>query len=273
MKEDHHEVIRREFSKQAPRFEGKGLALANPEHLHWVVDNLDLRSHFEVLDVAAGTGHLSRAIAPYVRRVVALDLTPEMLVHARREAEDAGLTNIVFERGFAESLPYPDESFDLVVSRLSIHHFEDPHIQIGEMARVCRPGGKVAVSDLVSPDDTGLAATHNRLERVRDPSHTRALSAGELTMVARNAGLEILRTVSREVEVSVDRWLELTGVANDGRRRIIAEFTQELNGLSMTGMRPFIRDNELMLVQTWVIAVGVKPSRARDKPDTPGRKA
>jgi hypothetical protein len=92
-------------------------------------------------------------------------------------------------------------------------------------------------------------------------------------MVVRNAGLEILRTVSREVEVSVDRWLELTGVANDGRRRIIAEFTQELKGLSATGMRPFIRDSELMLVQTWVIAVGAKPSRARDILDTPGRKA
>ena len=273
MEEDHHEVIRREFSKQAPRFGGKGLALADPEHLQWVVDNLDLRHHFDVLDVAAGTGHLSRAIAPCVRRVVALDLTPEMLLHGRREAKDAGLTNIVFECGIAEGLPYPNESFDLVVSRFSIHHFEDPPIQIGEMARVCRPGGRVAVIDLVSPDDAGLAATHNRLERVRDLSHARALSARELTIVVRNAGLKILRTVSREVEVSVDRWLDLTAVTTDRRRTIIEEFTQELNGLSTTGMRPFMRDNELMLVQTWVIAVGVKPSRARDKLETPARKA
>ncbi len=273
MGEDSHEVVRREFSKQAARFGGKGLALANPEHLQWVVDNLDLRHHFEVLDVAAGTGHLSRAIAPSVKRVVALDLTPEMLLHGRREAEDAGLANIVFERGIAEDLPYANDSFDLVVSRFSIHHFENPHMQIGEMARVCRPGGKVAVIDLVSPDDAGLAATHNRLERMRDPSHTRALTARELRMVVRNAGLDIRYTVSREIEGSVDRWLDLSDVAADGRQRIIGEFTQELMGLSMTGMRPFMRDNELMYVQSWVIVVGVKPSGAGDKLETPGRKA
>lgn len=273
MEESHHEVVRREFGKQASRFGEKGLALTSREYLQWVVDNLDLRPHYEVLDVAAGTGHLGRAIAPHVRRVVAVDLTPEMLLKGSHEAVEDGITNIAFEQGLAEVLPYPDGTFDMVVSRFSIHHFEDPQIQIAEMVRVCRPEGRVAVIDLVSPDNETLAAAYNRLERMRDPSHTRALSVAALRRAVRDAGLEIVHTVSREVEVSVLPWLDLTGVEPEMRRAILDDLTHELEGLTTTGLRPFKRDNELMFVQTWVIVVGVKPSGAAGKLETPGRKA
>ena len=258
VKESQHEAVRREFSRQAPRFGEEGLALTSREHLQWIVDYLNLQSHYEVLDVAAGTGHLGRAIAPHVRRVVALDLTPEMLLEGGREAEKGGITNIVFEQGLAENVPYPNDSFDMVVTRFSVHHFENPHIQIGEMARVCRPGGTVAVIDLVSPEDEVLAVRYNRLERLRDPSHTRALSARELEGVVRNAGLEIVQTASREVEVGVHRWLDFAGTEPERRRTILDGLAQELKGSGVTGMRPFLRDNELMFVQIWVIVAGMK---------------
>src|SRR5687767_14870015 len=102
MDETQHEVIRREFGKQAAHFGEPGLTLSNQEYLQWMVDHLDLHPHFEVLDVAAGTGHLSRAIAPHIKRVVALDLTDEMLAQGRREAMQQGLANVVFEQGEAE---------------------------------------------------------------------------------------------------------------------------------------------------------------------------
>jgi ubiquinone/menaquinone biosynthesis C-methylase UbiE len=258
MEENHHEVVKREFGKQASRFGKKGLALSSREYLQWVVDNLDLRPHFNVLDVAAGTGHLSRAIAPHVQRVVAVDLTPEMLLKGSHEAAEDGITNITFEQGLAENLPYPHDAFDMVVSRFSIHHFVDPKIQIAEMVRVCRPEGRVAVIDLASPDDETLAAAYNRLERMRDLSHTRALPVAELRRALRDAGLEIVHTVSREVEVSVLPWLDLTGVEPEMRRAILDELTREVMGSVTTGMRPFMRDNELKFVQTWVVVVGVK---------------
>jgi len=260
--ENHHEVVRREFSKQASRFGGISLALTSREYLQWVVDNLDLRPYFDVLDVAAGTGHLARAIAPHVRRVVAVDLTPEMLLKGSHEAGEDGLTNIAFEQGLAEDLPHRNDAFDLVVSRFSIHHFENPESKIAEMVRVCRPEGRVAVIDLVSPNDETLAATYNRLERLRDPSHVRALSAEELKGVLWNAGLDIVQTFSREVEASVNPWLDLTGVGPERGGTVLDELTRELKGLTTTGMRPFMRDNELMFIQTWVVMVGVKRGEA-----------
>src|SRR5919108_3988246 len=99
MQETQHDVVRREFGRQAAHFGEQGLTLSNQEYIRWMVEQLDLQPHFHVLDVAAGTGHLSRALAPHVRRVVALDLTAEMLAEGRREAEQQGLTNLVLEQG------------------------------------------------------------------------------------------------------------------------------------------------------------------------------
>jgi len=258
MEETQHEVVRREFRQQAARFGGPGLTLSNRDYLAWMVDQLDLRPSFEVLDVAAGTGHLSRTIAPHVQRVVAFDLTPEMLSQGQREAEQAGLTNLVFEQGMAEHLPYPEAAFDLVVSRFSLHHFADAGGPLREMARVCRPGGRVAIIELVSPDDPTAAATYNHLERLRDPSHTRALTADELQGLMREVGLDVVRTVRRDVEVHPERWMDLTQASPTARQTILAELTQDLQGLKTTGMRPFTRHDELMFLHAWLIVVGVK---------------
>lgn len=259
MTEDHREVVKREFGKQAPRFGDPDHTVASPVYLEWMVENLDLQSHFAVLDVAAGTGLLGRAIAPYVKHVVAVDATAEMLREGKHQAARDGLANIVFEHGRAEALPYPNDTFDMVASRFAMHHFEDPRAAMNQMVRVCRPEGTVAVIDLVAPDDATAAEAYNRLERLRDPSHTRALSVEELRALVRGARLDFVYTASRDVEVRVDRWCALTQTAADVRRAIAEELTRELDGLRNTGMRPFRRDNALMFVQTWVIVVGAKP--------------
>lgn len=258
MNETQHDVVRREFGRQAANFGEQGLTLSNQDYLQWMVDQLDLQPHFEVLDVAAGTGHLSRAIAPHVKRVVALDLTPEMLAQGRREAAQQGLTNAVFEQGEAETLPYPSAAFDLVVTRFSLHHFADPRGPIQEMVRVCRHGGKVAIIDMVSPADPAVAATYNHLERLRDPSHTRALTADELQRLMQGAGLTLVHIVPRDVEVHLDPWLDLTRTALEARQTIRAELTQDLQGVKTTGMRPYMRDQELKFLHAWLVAVGVK---------------
>lgn len=258
MQQTQHDVIRREFGQQAARFGEQGLTLSNQAYLQWVVEQLDLQPHFEVLDVAAGTGHLSRAIAPHVKRVVALDLTPEMLAQGRREAEQQGLTNVVFEQGEAEHLGYANDAFDLVATRFSLHHFADPRGPVREMVRVCRRGGRVAVIDLVSPDDPAVAARYNQLERLRDPSHLRALTADELPRLMLEAGLEVVRTVPRDVEVHLDRWLDLTRATPEARQAIRAALTQDLEGVQTTGMRPYIREQALKFLHAWLVVVGTK---------------
>jgi len=98
---------------------------------------------------------------------------------------------------------------------------------------------------------------------MRDSSHTRALAASEIQRLLRQAGLDVVRAVSREVHVDVDRWCDLAETEPEMRRTIVEELTQELTGLRTSCMRPFLRDNQLMFVQTWLIAVGVKGGATR----------
>ena len=92
-----------------------------------------------MLDVAAGTGHVARAVRAQVRAVVAVDATEAMLEAGWIEAKRAALRNVVFMQADAAALPFVDGSFDVVVSRFAVHHFEDPAVQIGEMRRVPAP--------------------------------------------------------------------------------------------------------------------------------------
>jgi ubiquinone/menaquinone biosynthesis C-methylase UbiE len=223
-----------------------------------MVDFLDPQPQDVALDVAAGTGHLAKAIASRTRHVVALDLTPEMLDEGGREAEREGLKNVKFVYGDAENLPFADGVFDLVTSRFAVHHLTDPSAVVSEMVRACRFGGKVALIDLVAPAGEAEAASYNRLERLRDPSHVRALSPSELRRLLQEGGLTRTRTTSRDVEVDVERWLTLSATPPARTREIRKDLEADIAGVARTGMRPFARGGVLKFTQTWVIALGDK---------------
>jgi ubiquinone/menaquinone biosynthesis C-methylase UbiE len=258
MQETQHDVVRREFAQQAHHFGEQGLTVSSQAYIDWIIEHLDLQASLRVLDVAAGTGHLSRAIAPHVRHVIAMDLTPEMLQQGQREAAQQGLINMVFEQGEAEHLRYENEVFDLVVTRLSLHHFTDTLSPLREMVRVCRRGGRVAVIDLVAPEDATIALAYNAIERLRDPSHVRALGADELTRVLQESGLALVHSARRDVEVDLERWLDLTGAEPAARASIRDTLSADIRGLRTTGMRPYMRGQELKFLHAWHLVLGRK---------------
>jgi len=247
----HEESIQREFSKQANRFGENRLTLSSKEHLAWMINILPLQTDICVLDVATGTGHLSRAIAPHVRQVIAMDMTPAMLKKATEEAARSNLKNILFEKGNASALRYEDASFDLVVSRLAIHHFERPEEQIKEMIRVCKPGHFISLIDLLSPDDLSGSESYNHLERLRDPSHTAALTKKQLIHLMETNGLTIQQIETRDVHVDFDQWIEMTETDQQTNITIRNKLNEELQGGAKTGMRPYLHDEALKFIQTW----------------------
>jgi ubiquinone/menaquinone biosynthesis C-methylase UbiE len=253
----HSDRVLAEFSKQAPSFEDPDYSFGDPRLLRWILDHVPVEGDSLVLDVAGGTGHLARALATGVRQVVVLDLTAAMLEEGKRQAEALKLPNVLFERGDAAAMPYLDHSFDLVVSRFAVHHFESPAVQLREMARVCRPGGKVAVVDLVTVDPA-QADDHNRLERLRDPSHARALSAAELTSLLEAAGLRVVHETAHDQALDVERWLRQSDAPHEAATQIRQELRDELDGGPATGMRPRLEDDCIDLTQRWTIAVGEK---------------
>jgi ArsR family transcriptional regulator len=98
-------------------------------------------------DLGCGTGQLTETVAPYVRRVIAVDGSTDMLDAARRRLVD--LRNVDIRRGELEALPINDRELDAALLSLVLHYSPEPVRTLTEVARVCRPGAKVLVVDML----------------------------------------------------------------------------------------------------------------------------
>jgi SAM-dependent methyltransferase len=110
------------------------------------VDRLRIQPGARVLDVACGTGNLAIPAARQGAQVWGVDIAPNLLEQARERASAEGL-QAVFEEGDAEQLPYPDAHFDVVMSMFGAMFAPRPELAASELARVCRPGGMIAMAN------------------------------------------------------------------------------------------------------------------------------
>jgi len=110
------------------------------------VHRLHLERGARALDVACGTGNLAIPAARQGAQVHGVDIAPNLLHQARQRAAEEGL-DAVFEEGDAESLPFPDAQFDVVMSMFGAMFGPRPEVVAAELARVCRPGGMIALAN------------------------------------------------------------------------------------------------------------------------------
>jgi ubiquinone/menaquinone biosynthesis C-methylase UbiE len=168
-----------------------------------------------------------------------------------RSVQDEGRDDVVFVRGDATDLPFPDDQFDVVVSRFALHHMDDPAQAIAEMARVCHPEGSVTLIDMVSGGER-----HDELERLRDPSHTRALPEDELRAVFAAAGREAKQEAEWEQALPVEPWFDQAKTPDQARDQIRAAFEEEADGGAPTGLRAARTDDGLTITQRWLLIGG-----------------
>ena len=182
----HRSRILDQFTRQAEPF-SQSPSVRNQEALEFIVRMAEAGPEDTSLDVACGPGLLACAFARMVLYATGIDMTPAMLEQARKAQQEQGLANVSWQQGDVTRLPYPDAHFSIVSSRFVFHHLEDPLVVIKEMNRVCKPGGRVVVADMAPAPEKADAL--NAEERLRDPSHVRAMPEAELRGLFTQAGL------------------------------------------------------------------------------------
>jgi len=239
---EHDAVVRRSFEQQVGLFTGEDSPFARRpvSALAWL-EPLD--RDMIVLDVACGAAHAAEQVAPHVRQVVGLDLTPALLEVGADRLRNAGITNVLLQEGNAAELPFVDASFDLVVCRGSLHHFPRPDQPVAEMARACRPGGRVVVSDMVAPS-ADAREPFDELHRRLDPSHAGVLLEAELAELLRSTvGPLSYGETSDPFTIPVDQMLT---TAADGDA-VMSALRAELAGGPATGFNPVVDAGQVVV--------------------------
>lgn len=142
-----------------------------------------LDEDWTVADLGCGTGQISATLAPFVRRIIAVESSGAMLKAARRRLE--GLDNVELRRGELEALPIDDASIDAAAIYLVLHHVPDPVAVLRETARALRPGGRLLLVDMFR---------HDRTEYQQQMGHVwLGFEPGQIETWLRQAGLERVR--------------------------------------------------------------------------------
>jgi len=204
------EIVRERFTATAEVF-GESVMQTRAAEAEILAEMVAAKKSDCAVDLACGTGALAVAFAGHVRWIIGLDLTPAMLTVALRAVRDANARNVAVAIGNAQEIPFPDESLDLVLSSYALHHVPEPARVIGEMSRVLKRGGRAGIIDIYAQEDSGTAEMHDRIERVRDPSHMRTLARSEFASLFAGSGLRIIGTHVEEHAVTFDQWMHNAG--------------------------------------------------------------
>jgi ubiquinone/menaquinone biosynthesis C-methylase UbiE len=164
------------------------------------------------LDLGCGAGHVAYALARGgAPRVVAYDPSADMLSVVADEACRRGHDAIETKVGAAEQLPFEGNSFDLVVTRYSAHHWADVPRALAECARIIAPGGKLIVIDVVAPEAPLLDTSLQVIEFLRDASHVRDYRISEWRDMQKAAGLAASSVRSWKTHIDFATWIARIG--------------------------------------------------------------
>ncbi len=226
-------------------------------------------SSWQALDIATGAGHTAAAFAPHVARVIASDLTEEMLQESAKLAAAKGLANMETARADAEALPFEDARFDLVTCRIAAHHFPDVATFVAEVWRTLKGGGTFALVDNIAPDAESTpgfsnaelrdaALTYNAFEKIRDPSHGRCLGMAEWSEVLADTGFAVLHKERLPKDMEFAPWAERMGTdaaTVDRLRSMLTDGSPALKAF----LKPRLDDGKLWFTLDEAIVIARKP--------------
>jgi SAM-dependent methyltransferase len=253
---DHDNALASAFDGQAAQFE-RAPVQSDPAALARLVRAAELSPDSLVLDAGCGPGLVAEAFLQAGHRVVGVDLSAEMVARARNRCARFG-NRARFDQSsvFEPALLGP---FDAASSRYVLHHVVDPLAFVRRQVDLLRPGGILLLCDHTTDPDPEAARFHEEIERDRDRTHTRNLTAGELLDLCASAGLVSLRLVEEEFTLDFDEWFN-RGTPRASKDEVRAKI---LAGPPIRGYRAVERvDGSVRIDCVRAIVRGIKPPLA-----------
>jgi SAM-dependent methyltransferase len=219
MSNAHERVVEAQFGPRAKAYVESAVHSqgADLEVIGTLAQNAEL-----ALDMGAGGGHVSYALARHARQVIASDLSSEMLAAVARTAREKGLGNIETVEAPAEHLPFEDETFDFVASRFSAHHWRDFDAGLREARRTLKRGGRAAFVDVYAPGQA-LFDTHlQAIELLRDHSHVRDYTSAQWLDTLGRSGFAVEACRTWRLRMDFPVWIARMQTPQDNVKAIRA---------------------------------------------------
>jgi DNA gyrase subunit B len=250
MSDSFEQQVQRQFTERHTIYDHRSSWIMNPGILDMILAASRASADAELLDVCCGTGAVGGAFKGRVRRRVGLDLTEAMLDVARGRLDE------VFQ-GDALHMPFPAQSFDLVVSRQALHFFDDPSKVIAEMYRVAKPGGQIILGQRVPYGDAD-SAWMAELNRLKQPNLKTFMLESHLTDGIERAGFRDLAVTNFGVWESINEWVESPEVSLPHRGKILEHCKKA--PARVRAVHPMvIDDDQVRACWRWVFVSAQKP--------------
>ncbi|MCY4464662.1 MAG: methyltransferase domain-containing protein [Chloroflexi bacterium] len=215
--------VQRQFADVAANYRTSKVHAAGAD-LELMVAAADPQADMLALDAGCGAGHSALALAERAGSVFACDFTRAMLDQVEALADERAINSLALQQADVEQLPYSAASFDIVTTRYSAHHWQEPERALAEFRRVLKPSGVFVISDIMAGEDFAQDTFLQTIELLRDPSHVRDFRLSEWLAMLRAAGF-VAEVLDRfELSLHFATWTQRMRTARSNRDMIKSLF-------------------------------------------------
>lgn len=249
----HLGLVKEEFTKQAEGINES--SFFRDEHvINRILSFAGLREDEVVMDLGCGTGILTVAMAPYVKTLIAVDVTEKMIRETMDRCKSKQLENVRYITSNSEKIPVATGSVDKIVIRLGFHHFYNiPHV-MRELLRILKQDGLLVIADIITSSDPSIGKLHNAIEKLRDPSHVQLYSEDDFIDLASRYNLKVMEQYNYHVERTYSEWLDITQSPERYEPLKVMLNTLVKHAIP-SGMQLKLREQELCFQHTWLFMV------------------
>jgi ubiquinone/menaquinone biosynthesis C-methylase UbiE len=237
MSYSENHAIQREFSIVSRAYTA-GTARRDSREDREILKWLEPRPSDRVLDAACGAGTLGRALALRVRSVFGLDLCRQMIERGRALHSSTG-SGLSFTVGTVTQLPYRARSFDLVMCSYAFANFSNPLEALSEFARVTKARGRIAITEILAPEEPERRVYLNRIEELRGGLPAKILGIDDFVALFRKAGLKLVSVNHRRRRRTGREWLRQSPAAANRKQahRLWRMLAESISG-DLAGLHP-----------------------------------